>query len=87
MLKVQDLHIQIGDGKDWAEWVLQYQPIIGRETKKSNHPYFSVKRYGSEAVYKIWIESDELKSYSQELGGSMYKPLYGGDDDFKISAF
>ena len=42
-------------------------------------PMFPNRRwYGTEAVYMVWVESDELKALSKQLGGRNYKPLYGG---------
>ena len=55
---------------------------IGRkvafEVVKASPTYPTRRWYGSEAVYKIWIMSEELTDISKQLGGSKYKPLYGG---------
>ena len=55
---------------------------IGRKVRfevvEASPTYPTRRWYGSEAVYKIWIESEELTDISKQLGGPKYKPLYGG---------
>ena len=65
-------------GKETKSGDVEIGKKIEFEVVKAGPMFPNRRWYGTEAVYMIWVESEELTRMSKELGGRRYKPLYGG---------